>query len=126
MSDIVQRGQRSYQILEDNIQKPLKFEPKPPSADSLQVLEKIIGVAVQGNMMNDTDADRIMKILKGDFKERIARLGQRITLVEKTADEIATLDDRLKRNAEYLRAEFDILAQFLDKPPSWEGDESRA
>ena len=111
---------------DERLQRPVKFGPKPPSPESIEQIEKIVGVAVNSNLIGDRDAERIVKILKGNLVERIARLGQRISLVEETVEQITTLDNRLKTNAEYLRKEFDILEDVLVGSTKWQEPQPNA
>ena len=80
---------------EERLAKPLKWEPVDPSGESIKQLEVILGVAVANDMMSDRDAERMLRIIQTNPCSRIARMGQRLTILESVAKDLHNISSRL-------------------------------
>ena len=68
---------------------------KSVSPDGLEALRNIIDVAVSGNMMSQSDANKVMAILHCNPAMRLTRVFQRIRSVEKLLNDMQVSDMRM-------------------------------
>ena len=105
---------------EERIDGPLKWEPTEPSSNSIAKLSTILDVAVNGNLISSDDAARMLRIIKLNPCSRIARIGQRLSLLESVIKEFQSIDHRLafalKREEEELTAIRELTEDFWGPP----------
>jgi len=94
---------------EERLEAPLKWCPKDPSKESLEQLKAVLEVAVSNEMISSTDANRMLRILEVNPAAQLARLGQRLTIIEKTAQDLSGLEQRIQFAAKSSRKELERL-----------------
>ena len=87
----------------------MKWCPKDPSKESLEQLKAVLEVAVSNEMISSTDANRMLRILEVNPAAQLARLGQRLTIIEKTAQDLSGLEQRIQFAAKSSRKELERL-----------------
>ena len=97
---------------EERLLTPLGDRDTPsPSAACLRQLEVILGVAVRGNLIEERDAARCLKILRLNPCERIARIGQRLILLDSVLQELHNIDARLDFSVDVTKKEMELVEQ---------------
>jgi len=107
---------------EERLLSPLGDRDTPsPSSSCLSQLDALFDIAVRGELLSSADAARCLKILRLNPCERIARVGQRLMLLESVVQELHNIDARLTFAVETTRRELSMVEAVTKE--WWGGEE---
>lgn len=106
---------------EERLDAPLdpKYEPKDVPGDSLSRLETILDVAVRGRLIPAEDAEGMLRILRINPHARLARLGQRLSLIESVVADLKSVDTRIKIAMDWSGLELELVRVAAEHVSTW-------
>ena len=97
----------------ERIENPLTREVEDPSSAGLAQLKIILGAAVSAELISEKDSHRMLRLLTVNPHARLARLGQRLTLLEATVGEMKSLEFRINYAIEHTRQEMEMIERLV-------------
>ena len=104
----------------------LPFAITPVSHEGMKTITSIIKMAIENEMISESDASSALKILTINPQTRLSKIGIRMARLQETVKDLRDMDSRMTVVAELFDTELKDLTTVINSNPLWaegEGDE---